>query len=266
MFLSTRSSHLSSNLSHVLPTNRLAYFSSTTSTTFSTKPGFFKRLYEAATSDAKKKERQQQLNSELEDGVFPQFKEYRKTSGKLFRADDELISRGVAPIFPTITETAVSGDQVSVPPADSAPCLIGVAYNKHALVTFEQWRTAYLEALGNNALMYELTITESSVLGMFASSVTSSLKSTVPAEFHHRHVPIFDANYNEKMKESLMISNTIPLYVFLVENSYVRWRGTGTAEDEELESMIKCARQLTETIGSEKPKWQQVGTNSKQKK
>jgi hypothetical protein len=223
--------------------------------------GFFRRLYDSATSDAAKKERQKQLNAELEDGVFPQFKEFRKTSGKLFRADNELISRGAAPIFPATTADTLAGEQVSVPPSGDTVCLVGLAYNQHALKTFETWRSAYLESLGMDAPMLELTITESSFLSMFSSSVNTSLKNTVDEDLHRNHVPIFDLDYNQRLKDSLLITNTIPLYVFLVENSYVRWRGTGEADSSEIESMIRCARQLNDGESEpEQPKWQSVGT------
>ena len=245
-------------------TIRTTSSSSDTSDTSTTKPkGFFKRLFD----DTAKKERQKQLNAELEDGVFPQFKEFRKTSGKLFRADEELIGRAVAPLFPTIQVQNLLGEQTAVPPLHGKACLVGIAYNQSALVSFEAWRTAYLNCFGKEAPLLECTITESSFLSMFSSSVTTSLKNTVPEEHHRCHVPIFDQADNARLKKSLLITNTLPLYVFLVSNSIVRWRGTGVAEEEELEWMNKCAAELNEpgrdAIDSSIPRWQQVGTNNK---
>jgi len=234
------------------------------STNATDKPkGFFSRLFD----DTAKKERQKELNAELEDGVFPQFKEYRKTSGKLFRADDQLIGRAVAPIFPTLTAHNLRGEQVALPPLDGPACLIGLAYNQHALTTFETWKQSYLEAHGTSAPLIECTITESSFLSMFNSTVTTSLKKTVAPEYHHCHIPIFDQGDNASLKESLFITNTIPLYVFLVDRSYVRWRGTGEPEEDELESMNACATELNDPSRKEiddgTPKWKQVGSDNK---
>ena len=234
--------------------------------------GFFKKLYQnynnrVATSEKAKKERQTQLNSEILGGTFPQFNEYHKTSGKLFRADDKLIGRDVSQIFPSITATALSGDSIAVPPSDGSVCLVGIAYNQLALKNFELWKTTYQQALGKEASLLQLTITENSLLNMFESSVTTSLKNTVDVELHGNHVPIFDQEYNVKMKDALRITNTIPVYVFLVENSNVRWRGTGEADEDELKDMIKCAEQLNNQMGSVEsssiPRWKQVGMENK---
>ena len=247
--------------------NPIIQLSSSLTSSFSTKTseqkGFFKRLFD----DGVKKERQTELNAELEGGVFPQFKEYRKTSGKLFRADEKLIGRSVAPVFPTIKAKNLLGEQVAIPPLDGKTYLIGLAYNQHSLTTFETWKSSYLETFGSTAPFIECTITESSFLSMFSSSVSTSLKNVVAKEHHHCHVPIFDRDDNNRLKESLIIKNTLPLYVFLVDQSYVRWRGTGEADEEELEWMNKCAKQLNEPgrkeIDDRIPKWQQIGTDHK---
>lgn len=58
--------------------------------------------------------------------------------------------------------------------------------------------------------------------------------------------PYFDL----QLRKALDIVNRLTLYVLLVDQKgRVRWRGTGKGTPDEIESLIRCARQLAEEGG-----------------
>ncbi len=230
--------------------------------------GFFSR---GVFDDAAKRDRQHRLNAELEGGVFPQFKEFRKTDGKLFQADPELIPASAAPRFPRIEGETLAGNREpgvlarATTDGGFGACLVGVAYNELALQTFEEWREAYRARLGADAPVFEISVTDKWLLRMFSGSVVSSLKKRVDAGMHDSHLALFDAKQEEQLRTGLSISNTMPGYAFLTDwSGLVRWRGTGPPSESEIESLVSCAGQLRESMPDDRtPRWQQVGSATK---
>lgn len=62
--------------------------------------------------------------------------------------------------------------------------------------------------------------------------------------------PLFTPLY-QKVRKALGIVNRLTLYVLLVDQEgRVRWQGTGKGTPDEIESLIRCARQLAAEGGT----------------
>ncbi|CAN0140466.1 unnamed protein product, partial [Pylaiella littoralis] len=74
---------------------------------------------------------------------------------------------------------------------------------------------------------------------LLVSTMGRGMSPEAKAAFFYRFGP------TEEVRKALGISNRLTLYVLLVDQKgRVRWQGTGKSTPDEVESMIRCAREL----------------------
>ena len=220
-----------------------------------------------AKKEREKVTKRKQLEKEIGQlGRGSEVKEFMQTSGKLFIADEELISAGIAPVFPKIEGGTLAESHVNIlaeaKSAQAFATLVGVSFNDHATSTVGEWCDAYRDHFSVDASVFVCCCTDHWLLAWFGGMVRSTLRKKVPNEQHGSFVSLIDPKEIQSMQESLGIKNTLPSYVFLVDsNGLVRWRGTGSPTDTELTSLVEAGEELRRTRPDESlPKWQQVGS------
>ena len=193
-------------------------------------------------------------------------KEFMQTSGKLFIADEELISASTASVFPKVEGESLSESHVNVLSQANVghafATLVGVSFNDHATSTVTEWCKAYRDHFKMDASVFLCCCTDHWLLAWFGGMVRSTLRNKVPEEYHGTCISLIDSNKIKILQDSLGIKNTLPSYVFLVDsNGLVRWRGTGSPTDSEISCLIGAGEELRRIRPDDSlPKWQQVGS------
>ena len=220
-----------------------------------------------AKKEREKVSKRKQLEKEIGQlGRGSEVREFMQTSGKLFIADEDLISAGTAPVFPKIEGETLAESRVSVlaeaKSAQAFATLVGVSFNDHATSTAGEWVNAYRDHFSVDASVFVCCCTNHWLLAWFGGMVRSTLRKQVPDEQHGSYISLTNPKDVQIVQESLGIKNTLPSYVFLVDsNGLVRWRGTGSPTDTEIASLVEAGEQLRRTRPDESlPKWQQVGS------
>ena len=236
--------------------------------TSNTGKGLFRTMMDyPAKKEREKVTKRKQLEKEIGQlGRGSEVKEFMQTSGKLFIADEDLISAGTAPVFPKIEGETLAESHVNIlaeaKSAQAFATLVGVSFNDHATSTVGEWINAYRDHFSVDASVFVCCCTNHWLLAWFGGMVRSTLRKQVPNEYHGSYVSLIDPKEVLSVQESLGIKNTLPSYVFLVDsNGLVRWRGTGSPTDTEIASLVDAGEELRRTRPDESlPKWQQVGS------
>ncbi|CBJ26874.1 ATP synthase: assembly factor for F1 component [Ectocarpus siliculosus] len=207
---------------------------------------------------------------DVELGTFHEFTAVNKTGGKIFEASRELIPEKDAEFFPAmeVSNLASDGSAAAASEVDflsrvlaGRVTMVGLFHRQFGYSMLESWTGPFEETFARgqrgNKLpsaggkttgaappsALSLSLLESWPLRMMkpllVSTMGRGLSPEKKAAFFYRFGP------TEEVRKALGIVNRLTLYVLLVDQKgRVRWQGTGKATPDEVESLVRCARQL----------------------
>jgi ATPase complex subunit ATP10 len=95
----------------------------------------------------------------------------------------------------------------------------------------------------------QINLQENPLKSFLVSMFFSSLRKTVPSEFHSTYM--VSGQNMEYLREPLGMENKHIGYVYLLDPDLrVRWAGCGFAREEESESLMNCVRVLLDRMKS----------------
>ena len=202
-------------------------------------------------------------------GHFWMLGDLRKNGGKPITANESLIPASYAQVFPRLEGlTSLSGkENISLPDflcqdsekrSSSSCTLIAISFKQFGFEKLNGWiepfETAVCHGIGpesraGRAKVVQISIIEGSLYKMFSGLFVRSWKSSTLEELHENTLLHFGSEDDTKrFRESLRMHNTLTGYVALVDGiGRLRWMGSGEASDEEIATLIDCARELTPT-------------------
>ncbi|CAN0102652.1 unnamed protein product [Ectocarpus sp. 12 AP-2014] len=207
---------------------------------------------------------------DVELGTFHEFTAVNKTGGKIFEASRELIPEKDAAFFPAmeVSNLASDGSAAAASEVDflsrvltGRVTMVGLFHRQFGYSMLESWTGPFEEAFARGQRgdklpsagekptgaappsALSLSLLESWPLRMMkpllVSTMGRGLSPEKKAAFFYRFGP------TEEVRKALGIVNRLTLYVLLVDQKgRVRWLGTGKATPDEVESLVRCARQL----------------------
>ncbi|CAB1109250.1 unnamed protein product [Ectocarpus sp. CCAP 1310/34] len=218
--------------------------------------------------DARGMRPKQRVDVEL--GTFHEFTAVNKTGGKIFEASRELIPEKDAEFFPAMEVSNLASDASDAAASEvdflsrvlaGRVTMVGLFHRQFGYSMLESWTGPFEKAFARGQRgdtlpsaggkptgaappsALSLSLLESWPLRMMkpllVSTMGRGLSPEKKAAFFYRFGP------TEEVRKALGIVNRLTLYVLLVDQKgRVRWQGTGKATPDEVESLIRCARQL----------------------
>ena len=192
------------------------------------------------------------------------------TDKKPILSNEAIIPAGEAEKFPSLKELVNLHEEVvdipdfftrNNPSKDAnAQCtLVAVSCKEFGAQLLPSWTEPFDNTLcsGVDADKYEvvrITINEGRIAKLLSPFILSGTKKNVP-EKDHANTLLFYGDA-EEMRDILRMHNIYTGYVFLVDGiGRIRWAGSGTGSDEEVQMMIKFAQDLTkQPKGAARPK------------
>ncbi|CAM9162164.1 unnamed protein product, partial [Scytosiphon promiscuus] len=209
---------------------------------------------------------------EVELGTFHEFTAVNKSGGKIFEASRKLIPAKDAIAFPAIeasnlaegpAEGSGAGAGVAMTEVDflsrvlaGRVTMVGLFHRQFGYSMLPSWTEPFEEAFAAEQGQRQrqrhapslpsavsLSLLESWPLRMLkpllVSTMGRGLSQEKRASFFYRFGP------TEEVRKALGIVNRLTLYVLLVDQKgRVRWQATGKGTTDEIESLVRCARQL----------------------
>ncbi|CAM6091090.1 unnamed protein product [Calypogeia fissa] len=213
-------------------------------------------IFSVFNKEAREKE-SARLKDELNRGYFDDFRELKKTGGKVAIASQNLVPVLAAGKFPSLTAFTKTGNCVSLPITENdnpsaRATVICTAFRASAQNMIESWTkplSAGLESSTSIELV-EVSLVDSWFLSlppvkrlMLRIMRAPELEGELPIK--KRLVYAFGDTYF--FRKQLGIPNVLAGYLFLVDKKgRIRWRASGMASPEELSSMFFCIRRLLE--------------------
>mmetsp|Transcript_26324 Transcript_26324/g.40777 ORF Transcript_26324/g.40777 Transcript_26324/m.40777 type:complete len:315 (-) Transcript_26324:64-1008(-) len=202
-------------------------------------------------------------------GHFWMLGDLRKNGGKPIIANESLIPVSYAQVFPRLEGlVSLSGkENVNLPDflcqdagyrLSSACTLVAISFKQFGFEKLKGWiepfETAVCHGIGpdsraGRAKVVQISIIEGGLYKMFSGLFIQSWKSSTPEELHENTLLHFGSEDDTKsFRENIRMHNTLTGYVALVDGlGRVRWMGSGEASDDEVATLIDCARELTPT-------------------
>jgi len=202
-----------------------------------------------------------------------------KRKGRAFDADTSLIPAARAVDFPPIAaytlnrvdvlvpntilqqareqkdqqETAAfSSESSPLPPSPSTsaiPKLVAFSFKHYGFTLVRTWVDPFLKRFGggSDALVpvMEVCFVEYGFLTLAKNVFASNLKAQIPAS--QLDLTAFSFGGVMDFAARLQLPNKYTGYVYLLDgDNKVRWKGCGTAKEEEVQVMLRCAESLLE--------------------
>eukprot|EP00752_Nemacystus_decipiens_P014387 g12797.t1 len=212
---------------------------------------------------------------DVELGTFHEFTAVNKNGGKIFEASRKLIPAKDAVVFPAVEVSNLASDD-SAGAAEGVDFLKGVLAGRVTMVglfhrqfgysMLPSWTEPFEEAFPSTRqggkvtdkvaastpttpCALSLSLLESWPLRMLKPLLVNTMGRGLSPEqresFFYRFGP------TEEVRKALGIANRLTLYVLLVDQEgRVRWQGTGKGTPDEVELLIRCARQLAAEGGN----------------
>ncbi|KAL2612365.1 hypothetical protein R1flu_024057 [Riccia fluitans] len=198
------------------------------------------------------------LADELNRGYFDDFKELKRTGGKVALARQNLLPAIGAVQFPKLTAYDTQGRAVVLPinyvegsdksqtGALKKGTLVCLAFRASAQSMIDSWTKLFLTSFhsSQSVELLQVSVVDSwflslrPVRSLLLKSMSSSVLST-GSQPPERTLYAFGDSYY--FRKELGIPNMLSGYVFLVDTKgRVRWCASGFATAEELASMISC--------------------------
>ncbi|GJN89200.1 hypothetical protein Rhopal_002178-T1 [Rhodotorula paludigena] len=197
----------------------------------------------------KRLDERRHLVKEVSKGYFHDYNELRQQGGKAYVAPKTLIREDLALYFPDIEGVSLATKE-KVHTTD-------LFENKISLVAFSSFRSseehinsfvrpALADLKNDDAFQYVyVNLQENPLKSFLVSMFVSSLRKTVPAEYHATY--LLSHQSLEYLREPLGMPNKHVGYVFLVDwQRRIRWAGCSWATVDEEEALRRCAHVLVE--------------------
>eukprot|EP00581_Thalassiosira_minuscula_P016316 CAMPEP_0183732518 /NCGR_PEP_ID=MMETSP0737-20130205/38650_1 /TAXON_ID=385413 /ORGANISM="Thalassiosira miniscula, Strain CCMP1093" /LENGTH=347 /DNA_ID=CAMNT_0025965547 /DNA_START=54 /DNA_END=1097 /DNA_ORIENTATION=+ len=193
-------------------------------------------------------------------GYFWALKELSLTDKKPILSNETLIAAAEAEKFPVLKDLVnLQDEEVDIPDfftrnnrskdANVQCTLVAISLKEFGAQLLPSWTEPFDKALryGKDADRFEvvrITINEGRIAKLLSPFIVSGTKKNVPEKDHSNTLLYYgDA---EEWRDILRMHNIYTGYVFLVDGiGRVRWAGSGEGSDEEVQSMIMFARELT---------------------
>mmetsp|Transcript_21405 Transcript_21405/g.44810 ORF Transcript_21405/g.44810 Transcript_21405/m.44810 type:complete len:349 (-) Transcript_21405:87-1133(-) len=194
-------------------------------------------------------------------GYFWAVKELSLTNNKPILCNNEVIPAAEAELFPSLKGlNSLRDDIVDIPEffvrnnrskdATAQCTLVAISCKDFGAKLLPTWTKPFDEILrtGKEADRFEIvriTINEGRIAKLLSPFIVSGTKKNVP-ESDHCNTLLYYGDAGE-MRDVLRMHNIYTGYVFLVDGiGRVRWAGSGEGTEEEVDSMIRFARELTQ--------------------
>ncbi|KAL6784337.1 hypothetical protein ACKKBG_A05760 [Auxenochlorella protothecoides x Auxenochlorella symbiontica] len=206
-----------------------------------------------------REERVKELQEDLQQGYFDDFREFRDQHGKVF--ESRLIPVASAQPFPTLTASLPDESTIRFPVSQGAAnvTLVAIAFRAGAQDLIEAWSVPFSEAFQSapNVQLVELALIESVVMRAWPFRSLLLRNGTASQERYHMPVQyLFHFGDAKPLCHALGLTNRLTGYVFLVDGAgRVRWRGSGPPTPDELAGFLAAAEQLAQgtTLGPRPP-------------
>lgn len=209
-------------------------------------------IFSVFNKEAREKEKER-LRDELNRGYFDDFRDLKKSGGKVALASTNLTPIAGSPRFPLLEiHFPRGGPALTLPIENSNATLICLAFRASAQAMVVSWSSPFAESFkGSSPSMnvFEVSVIESSVLSLWPIKrlllriVQGSSQREGNDALERKVVYAFGDTY--EFRKVLGVPNLLSGYVFLVDRKgRVRWRASGMATKEELESMTSCTTRL----------------------
>lgn len=196
-------------------------------------------------------------------GYFWAFKDLANTNKKPILSNETIVPAAEAEKFPFLGDMiSLKDEKVSIPDFfirnnrskdASAKCtLVAISYKDFGAQLLPSWidpfDQAFRQGTNNDDTdrydVVRIVINEGRVVKLLSPFITSGTKKNVPESDHANTLLYFgDA---EEFRDILRMHNIYTGYVFLVDGiGRVRWAGSGEGTDEEIQSMLTFAQELT---------------------
>lgn len=197
--------------------------------------------------------------TELFYGYFWMIKDLKRSNEKPVLSNDKLIPASVAKPFPDLSGLkSLAGDEVDIPEYflrknrsrdAAAQCtLVAVSFRDFGYQVLDSWTEPFKATLSNNdrVEVYRMNLSE----GWFNKWVLQPIirgimKRNTPEILHPNTLVSFGSDL-EPFRDGLRMHNILTGYVFLLDGlGRVRFAGSGTAGEEEVEKLVALAQELT---------------------
>lgn len=194
------------------------------------------------------------LQDELNRGYFDDFREMKKTGGKIAPASTSLTPIAGSPRFPLLEVYIPKGPALTLPLEDYNATLVCVAFRASAQPMVLSWSSPFAQKFADSKSrdsikVFEVSVIESLVLSVWPikqlllRTMRGSQGTHEAHELERTVVYAFGDTYD--FRKVLGVPNLLSGYAFLLDRKgRVRWRASGMATEEELESMASCTSRL----------------------
>lgn len=212
-------------------------------------------IFSVFNKEARAKETER-LRDELNRGYFDDFKNLKESGGKLAVASTSLTPIAASPKFPTLeVHVPKGGPSLTLPLENSNATLVCMAFRASAQPMVVSWSSPFAQSFHGSPSMnvFEVSVIESSVLSFWPIKrlllrIVRSSEMEVKG-LERKVVYTFGDTY--EFRKALGVPNLLSGYAFLVDGKgRVRWRASGMATKEELESMNSCTTRLLQEESS----------------
>jgi len=191
-----------------------------------------------------------------------------KTKSKPTFSNTALIPETEAEVFPTFGDCCeMENDEDVILPEyflrdnrandPSAQCtLVAISYKDHGNKLLKSWTEPFEQFYGvgqNRAKVMRLFITEGGFMKFLLVGVQKrSIRSNTNPELLSQTLVRFGSDGILQLNDALRMHNTLTGYVFLLDGlGRVRFAGSGEASENEVQNLIKFAKELTPKLRKE---------------
>ncbi|GAA5901462.1 hypothetical protein JCM6882_006284 [Rhodosporidiobolus microsporus] len=197
----------------------------------------------------KRLDERRHLVKQVSKGYFHDYNELRQKGGKAYISPKTLIREDLSLYFPDIEGTSLATKEKvhTTDLFEGKASLVAISSFRSSEEHINSFvRPALADLKDDPAFQYVyINLQENPLKSFLVSMFLSSLRKTVPAEFHSSY--LLSHQSLEYLREPLAMTNQHVGYVFLVDwNRKIRWAGCSWATVEEEEALRRCAHVLVE--------------------
>ncbi|XP_073063139.1 uncharacterized protein [Primulina eburnea] len=222
----------------------------------------FLDIYQIGNKEAIEKERAR-LKDEMNRGYFADMAEMKQHDGKIAMANKIVIPASAAAKFPMLEVCYSNGSSLKLPitsagkdvntPKLNVPkaTLLCLSFRASSQTMVDSWSSPFLDTFGHSAdvQLYEISLIDSWLLSRnpikkLLLKIMRKPKPEGPKDVLQRQI-VYSFGDNYYFRKELRILNLLTGYIFLLDKmGRIRWQGFGSAEQEELSSLLSCTSLL----------------------
>jgi mitochondrial ATPase complex subunit ATP10 len=214
---------------------------------------------------------------ELEHGYFWMMWDLEKTGKKPTISNETLISEKDAESFPVLTGLhTLNKERVDLPfyfveqadEKDVRCTLVAISFREYGHKLLSSWVKPFKQAFeGNPAVnVLNVQITERWTMKPLSGLLSSIIRGNTPAEEYDNTLLYFGTDVDE-FRDVLRMHNIMTSYVFLVDDlGHIRFAGSGEASEQEVERVVRFAKQLIPSAKTSKQPSRTRGIGGAKKK